>query len=104
MNYNNSSSKFRNIDNFFLFKIFYTSPSAKAKGLDLSCLPDWNIDRTFNTVFYFPQPLTNPTKARPVYQNPIYLAREYKAMIDSGKVINQAELARIKGISRARVT
>jgi len=38
------------------------------------------------------------------YRNPIYLAKEYKQMIDSGIVKNQAELARIKGISRARVT
>jgi ParB-like chromosome segregation protein Spo0J len=39
-----------------------------------------------------------------IYRNPIYLAREYKEMIDSGKVKNQAELAKLKGISRARVT
>jgi ParB-like chromosome segregation protein Spo0J len=39
-----------------------------------------------------------------VYRNPIYLAKEYKEMIDSGKAKNQAELARIKSISRARVT
>jgi len=32
------------------------------------------------------------------------LAKEYKKMIDSGEVKNQAELARLKGISRARVT
>jgi len=32
------------------------------------------------------------------------LAREYKETIDSGKVKNQSELARIKGISRARIT
>jgi DNA repair protein RadC len=32
------------------------------------------------------------------------LAKEYKKMLDSGEVKNQAELARIKGISRARVT
>jgi len=32
------------------------------------------------------------------------LAKEYKHLIVSGKVKNQAELARIKGISRARVT
>ena len=38
------------------------------------------------------------------YRNPIYLAKEYKEMIDSGEVKNQLELARIKGISRARVT
>ena len=34
----------------------------------------------------------------------MYLAKEYKRMIDSGEVKNQAGLARIKGISRARVT
>jgi biotin operon repressor len=32
------------------------------------------------------------------------LAKEYKKMIDSGEVKNQAELARKLGISRARVT
>lgn len=32
------------------------------------------------------------------------MAREYKEIIDSGKAKNQTELARIKGISRARVT
>ena len=39
-----------------------------------------------------------------IYRNPIFLAREYKKMLDSGEVKNRAELARIKGISRARVT
>jgi len=39
-----------------------------------------------------------------IYQNPIYLAKEYKQMIDNGDVKNQAQLARLKGISRARVT
>lgn len=38
------------------------------------------------------------------YRNPICLAKEYKKMIDLGEVKNQAELARIKGISRAMVT
>jgi DNA invertase Pin-like site-specific DNA recombinase len=32
------------------------------------------------------------------------LAKEYKEMIDSGEAKTQSELARIKGISRARVT
>jgi hypothetical protein len=41
---------------------------------------------------------------RKTYRNPIYLAKEYKEIIDSGKVKNQVKLARIKGISRARVT
>ncbi|MCJ7656285.1 MAG: hypothetical protein MUO55_00705 [Candidatus Atribacteria bacterium] len=38
------------------------------------------------------------------YRNPIYLAREYKKMIDTGEAKNQADLAKLKGISRARVT
>jgi hypothetical protein len=32
------------------------------------------------------------------------LAKEYKEMIDSGKMKNQAEMAQLKGISRARIT
>ena len=39
-----------------------------------------------------------------IYRNPIYLAKEYKQMIDNSDVKNQARLARLKGISRARVT
>jgi len=39
-----------------------------------------------------------------IYRNPIYLAKEYKQMIEKGDVKNQAQLARLKGISRVRVT
>ena len=39
-----------------------------------------------------------------IYRNPIYLAKEYKQMIDNGDVKTQAQLTRLKGISRARVT
>ncbi len=70
----------------------------------LSGSPDWNIDRTFTSIFYFPQKLTESIVNKPVYRNPLYLAKEYKAMIDSSKVKNQAELTKIKGISRARIT
>lgn len=66
--------------------------------------PDCNIDRTFISTFYFPHKITVPHKTNPIYRNPIYLAKEYKEMIDRSKVKNQAELARLKGISRARVT
>ena len=70
----------------------------------LSGSPDWNIDRTFTSIFYFPHKLTESINNKPVYRNPIYLAKEFKKMIDSGKVKNQAELARKLDISRARVT
>jgi hypothetical protein len=45
-----------------------------------------------------------PFSPKKTYRNPIYLAKEYKETIDSGEVNNQAGLAKIKGISRARVT
>jgi len=70
----------------------------------LSGSPDWNIDRTFASIFYFPKKINKSIKNKPVYRNPIYLAKEYKKMIDSGQVKNQAELARIKGVLRARIT
>ena len=38
-----------------------------------------------------------------IYRNPIYLAREYKRMIDKGQVKNQSDLARKIGISRVRI-
>lgn len=38
-----------------------------------------------------------------MYRNHIYLAKEYKQMIDNGQVKNRAELARKLGISRAKV-
>jgi hypothetical protein len=54
--------------------------------------------------FYFQTAVKSPSTSKKTYRNPIYLAKEYKRMIETGKVKNQAELARIKGISRARVT
>jgi hypothetical protein len=66
--------------------------------------PDCNIDRTFTSTFYSPKKVTNANKIPRIYRNSIYLAKEYKKMLDSGEAKTQAKLARIKGISRARVT
>lgn len=66
--------------------------------------PDCNIDRTFISKFYFQTIVKKSFIPKKTYRNPINLAREYKEMIDKGKVKNQAELAKTKGISRARVT
>ena len=73
---------------------------------DWECLdsPDCNIDRTFVSKFYFQTAVKKPSTTKKTYRNPIYLAKKYRKMIDSGEVKNQAELARIKGISRARIT
>jgi len=74
------------------------------KGWRLSGSPDCNIDRTFISKFYFQTIVKKSPTPKKTYRNPIYLAKEYKKMIDLRKIKNQAELARIKGISRARVT
>jgi len=74
------------------------------KGLELAGSPDCNIDRTFISKFYFQTAVKKSYNPRKTYRNPIYLAREYKEIIDTGEVKTQAELARVKGISRARVT
>jgi hypothetical protein len=66
--------------------------------------PDCNTDRTFSYQFYFKTAVKTSPISKKTYRNPIYLAKEYKEMIGSGKAKNQSELARIKGISRARVT
>jgi len=66
--------------------------------------PDCNIDRTFIYQFYFPTAVNKFPTPNKTYRNPIYLAKEYKEMIDLGEAKNQAELARKLDISRARVT
>jgi len=69
----------------------------------LSGSPDCSIDRTFTATFYFPNKATKANKTARVYRNPIYLAKEYKQMIDNGQVKNQSDLARKLGISRVRI-
>jgi len=70
----------------------------------MSRLPKKVNRQNFYILFFFQTAVKKSSNPKKTYRNPIYLAKEYKKMIDSGKVKNQAELARIKGISRARVT
>ena len=70
----------------------------------MSGSPDCNIDRTFISTFYFPYQAKKTNQIKHIYRNPIYLAKEYKRMIDFGEVKSQSELAKLKCISRARVT
>jgi len=74
------------------------------RGWKLSGSPDCNIDRTFIYKFYFKTATKKTSSPKKTYRNPIYLAREYMKMIESSELKNQAELAKLKGISRARVT
>ncbi len=73
------------------------------KGWKLSGSPDCSIDRTFTSTFNFPHKVTKANQIARIYRNPIYLAKEYKQMIDNGQVKNQSELARKLGISRVRI-
>ena len=70
----------------------------------MSGSPDCSIDRTFTSTFHFPHKVTKANQIARIYRNPIYLAREYKQMIDNGQVKNQSDLTRLKGVSRARIT
>ena len=77
--------------------------SYRPKGWLLSGSPDSNIDRTFTSTFHFPHKVTKANQIKHIYRNPIYLAREYKQMIDNGQVKNQSDLARKLGVSRVRI-
>ena len=70
----------------------------------MSNSPDCNIGRTFICQYYFQTAVKKSPTPNKTYRNPIYLAREYKEIIDKGKVKNQDELAKTKGITRSRVT
>jgi hypothetical protein len=61
------------------------------------------IDRTFTSTFHFPNKATKANQIARIYRNPIYLAREYKQMINNGQVKNQSGLAFILGVSRVRI-
>ena len=65
--------------------------------------PDCSIDKTFISTFYLPNKVTKTNPIKPTYRNPIYLAIEYKKMIDTGQVKNQSGLARKLSISRVHI-
>ncbi len=65
--------------------------------------PGCSIDRTFISTFYFPHKAKKANPIIRISRNPIYLAREYKQMIDNGQLKNQSGLARKLGISRVRI-
>ena len=73
------------------------------KGWKWSGSPDCSIERTFTSTFHFPRKATKSSKTKSIHRNPIYLARKYKRMIDSGQVKNQSDLARKLSVSRVRI-
>ena len=74
------------------------------KGCKCLGSPIRSINKTFIFKFYFQTVIKKPSSLKKTYKNPIYLAKDYKEIIDSGEVKNKAELARKKEIFRARVT
>lgn len=53
--------------------------------------------------FQFPQEPPKPPKPHPTYRNPIFVAKRYAQMIESGEAKNETDLARKIGVSRVRV-
>jgi len=66
--------------------------------------PDCLVDRTFTIEISLDNP-KKPKKERilPIYRNPIYLAKEYARLIETGEARNESDLAQKMGISRVRV-
>jgi len=73
-------------------------------SMGMSGSPSCFICRTFIYEFKFQIIVKPPSFPSKTYRNPIFLAKEYKEMIDSAKVKNRVELAKIRDIPRARAT
>ena len=65
--------------------------------------PHWLMETVFRVTFQLPSRLPKPLKPRPTYQNPIFRAKEYAQLIESGQAKNESDLARKIGVSRVRV-
>lgn len=66
--------------------------------------PNWIIDRTFTLIFFFQPKPQNKEKLIRCYRNPVFIAKEYKRMIEIGEIKNQSDLASKLGVSRVRVS
>ena len=65
--------------------------------------PKWLERRTFSFTIILETKATPIIKPQRNYRNPIYLAKEYKLMIQSGQARNESDLARQIGVSRVTV-
>ena len=72
-------------------------------GLTIFISPNCLVDRTFSSRILIPEKPVKPKIPAKIYRNPVIVAKEYKAMIDSGQAKNQSDLARFLGVSRVRV-
>ena len=60
----------------------------------------WDV---FDYIFEADRRRMRRTKPIRTYRNPVFLAREWKKMLESGEYVSQSDLARKVGVSRARV-
>jgi biotin operon repressor len=65
--------------------------------------PKWLERRTFSFTIILETKATPKLKPQRNYRNPIYLAKQYKLMIESGQARNESDLARQIGVSRVTV-
>ena len=70
--------------------------------------PDSSVGRTFRLTLEFTDEMrklqVKKNRMTKTYRNPVFVAMEWQAMIDSGECESRADLARKLCVSRARVT
>ena len=70
--------------------------------------PRGSVGRTFRLTLEFPEEMrklqVKKVRVKRTYRNPVFVAMEWQAMIDSGECETRADLSRKLGVSRARVT
>ena len=69
----------------------------------LSPSPNCDIGRTFTHIFFLNSKKFHTKSVNHFYKNPIFLAKEYRRIIDTGEAKNQTDLAQKLGISKVRV-
>ena len=93
-------------------EIFHKLPTINEKGRASKneVLPllqagsqSWSERRIFSFVVILKPEPRKTIEPQQTYRNPIYLAKEYKRMIESGQARNEADLSRQIGVSRVTV-
>jgi len=84
--------------------LWIAGSSAQSHRPIIFASPDCLVERTFIIEIYLDNSLKSKKELTvPNYRNPLYVAKEYARMIEIGEARSEIDLARIIGISRARV-
>jgi len=65
--------------------------------------PHWLTERIFSITFQLEEKPLKPQKPPRTYRNPIYVAKEYAQMLESGRAKSKSDIGRKLNISRVRV-